>query len=313
MMRKILFWAPLLALLLMVSGCGPAATTATKEYSTSNPIDIVATTGMVGDIAKNVGGERVRVESLMGPGVDPHLYKPTPGDVRTLQDADLIFYNGLHLEGKMSDVLERVGAKQTVVAVADDIPPAQLLLADKASNTHDPHVWFDVSKWMMATEKGRDALIQFDPTGAELYRANAEKYLAQLKQLDEETRAQIATIPADRRVLVTAHDAFRYFGKAYQIEVEGLQGISTASEVSVRDVSRIVDLLVKRKIKAVFVESSVPKRTVEAVVQGARARGHSVRIGGQLYSDAMGRAGTPEGTYIGMVRANVGTIVGALK
>lgn len=284
-----------------------------SQHTGSGPVEVVATTGMIGDIAKNLGGERVKVLTLMGAGVDPHLYKPTPADVRALQSADMVFYNGLHLEGKMSDVLERVGEKKVVVAVAGDIPEAQLLLADAASKTHDPHVWFDVSKWMLATQKARDSLEKFDPKGASTYRANAEKYLADLRQLDAQTRRAIATIPPQRRVLVTAHDAFRYFGKAYKIEVEGLQGISTASEVSVRDVSRIVDLLVKRRIKAVFVESSVPKRTIEAVVQGCRARGHDVKIGGQLYSDAMGPNGTPEGTYVGMVSANVQTIVGALK
>jgi manganese/zinc/iron transport system substrate-binding protein len=295
--------------LALISGCTAPKT----ERDAKSPIQIVATTGMVGDIAKNLGGERVQIKTLMGAGVDPHLYKPTPADVRALQSADMVFYNGLHLEGKMSDVLERVGEKKTVVAVADDIPEAQLLLADVKTKTHDPHVWFDVSKWMLATEKARDSLIKFDPTNEKIYRDNATKYLAQLRELDSQTRREIATIPATRRVLVTAHDAFRYFGRAYKIEVEGLQGISTASEVSVRDVSRIVDLLTKRRIKAVFVESSVPKRTIEAVVQGCRARGHEVVIGGSLYSDAMGKDGTPEGSYIGMVRANVKTIVGALK
>ncbi len=318
MMKKWILALPLLAIL---NGCAPKSQTGsaahsnpkTFTYSGQGPLEIVATTGMVGDIAKNLGGARVRIRTLMGPGVDPHLYKPTPGDARALQSADMVFYNGLHLEGKMSDVLERVGQKKAVVAVADDIPESQLLLADAATKTHDPHVWFDVSKWMLATEKARDSLVKFDPAGEKLYRDNATKYLAQLRELDSEARREIATIPQARRVLVTAHDAFRYFGRAYKIEVEGLQGISTASEVSVRDVSRIVDMLVKRRIKAVFVESSVPKRTIEAVAQGCRARGHEVVIGGELFSDAMGKSGTPEGSYIGMVRANVETIVGALK
>ncbi len=313
-MKKWILFLPLLAIF---SGCTPTAKTGTATNSTTfegtGPIEVVATTGMIGDIAKNLGGERLKVKTLMGAGVDPHLYKPTPADVRSLQDADLVFYNGLHLEGKMSDVLERVGEKKTVVAVADNIPEAQLLLADAATKTHDPHVWFDVSKWMIATETAKRALIKFDPKGTQTYTDNATKYLAQLRDLDNKTRREIATIPEAGRVLVTAHDAFRYFGRAYKIEVEGLQGISTATEVSVRDVSRIVDLLVKRRIKAVFVESSVPKRTVEAVVQGCRARGHEVKIGGQLFSDAMGPEGTPEGTYVGMVSANVKTIVGALK
>jgi len=313
-MKKWILFLPLLAIF---NGCTPTAKTGTAAnpatFEGTGPIEIVATTGMIGDIAKNLGGERVKVKTLMGAGVDPHLYKPTPADVRALQDADLVFYNGLHLEGKMSDVLERVGEKKTVVAVAGNIPEAQLLLADAATKTHDPHVWFDVSKWMIATETAKRALIKFDSKGTKTYTDNATKYMAELRDLDNKTRREIATIPKAGRVLVTAHDAFRYFGRAYRIEVEGLQGISTATEVSVRDVSRIVDLLVKRRIKAVFVESSVPKRTVEAVVQGCRARGHEVKIGGQLFSDAMGPEGTPEGTYIGMVSANVKTIVGALK
>ena len=306
---KIFRWSAFSLFCLLVAGC-TAPQTARNAQS---PLQIVATTGMVGDIVKNLGGARVEIKVLMGAGVDPHLYKPTPADVRALQNADMIFYNGLHLEGKMSDVLERIGRKKTVVAVADDIPAAQLLLADANTKTHDPHVWFDVSKWMLATQKARDSLVKFDPPNETIYRANAEKYLKQLSKLDADTKREIATIPRSRRVLVTAHDAFRYFGRAYNIEVEGLQGISTASEVSVRDVSRIVDLLTKRKIKAVFVESSVPKRTIEAVVQGCRARGHEIQIGGELFSDAMGKSGTPQGTYVGMVRANVQTIVGALK
>ncbi|HEX9995555.1 MAG TPA: zinc ABC transporter substrate-binding protein, partial [Abditibacterium sp.] len=193
--------------LALISGC----TTPKTERNAQSPIQIVATTGMVGDIAKNLGGERVQIKTLMGAGVDPHLYKPTPADVRALQSADMVFYNGLHLEGKMSDVLERVGQKKTVVAVADDIPEAQLLLADAKTKTHDPHVWFDVSKWMLATEKARDSLIKFDPPNEKIYRDNATKYLAQLRELDSQTRREIATIPVTRRVLVTAHDAFRYF------------------------------------------------------------------------------------------------------
>jgi manganese/zinc/iron transport system substrate-binding protein len=313
-MKLLLLCLPLLAIF---SGCSPTTQSevpsTTITYEGDGPLKVVATTGMIGDITKNLGGTRVEVKTLMGPGVDPHLYKPTPADIRTLQNADIVFYNGLHLEGKMSDVLERVGENKTVVAVTTNIPEDQLLLADEATKTHDPHVWFDVSKWISATETARDALVKFDPKAEKTYRDNADKYLTQLKELDDYTRKEIASIPASSRVLVTAHDAFRYFGNAYKIEVEGLQGISTATEVSVRDVSRIVDLLVKRQIKAVFVESSVPKRTVEAVVQGCRARGHQVKIGGQLFSDAMGAENTPEGTYIGMVRANVKTIVGALK
>lgn len=225
----------------------------------------------------------------------------------------MVFYSGLHLEGKMADILEKMNGQKPSVAVAEGIPEDQLLRSDSTTQYHDPHLWFDVKKWMAATETARDALVKFDPPNAELYRSNTTAYLEKLRQLDAYAKAELAKVPKERRVLVTAHDAFNYFGKAYGIEVMGLQGLSTASEVSLRDVQRIVDVLSKRKIKAVFVESSVPKRSIEAVVQGSRAKGHNVRIGGELFSDAMGRAGTPEGTYIGMVRHNVDTIVKALK
>lgn len=282
-------------------------------YKGDKPIQSVATTGMIHDLVKNIGGAHVESQALMGPGVDPHLYKATPGDIRKLSNADIIFYNGLHLEGKMADVLEKMGEGKPSVPVASGIPESELLKADGTTAYPDPHVWFDVKKWMEACTAVRDALKKFDPPHAAEYDKNAAIYLANQKELDAYAKAQIATIPKNHRVMVTAHDAFRYFGKAYDIEVQGLQGISTASDVSVRDVQRIVELLTTRKIKAVFVESSVSKRSIEAVVQGCQARGHTVKIGGSLFSDAMGAANTPEGTYIGMVRHNVDTIVKSLK
>jgi len=268
---------------------------------------------MVSDIVQNVGGERVQVQGLMGPGIDPHLYKATPGDIQKLSKADIVFYNGLHLEGKMGDVLERMGKGKPVVAVAEGIDP-KLLRRPAAFQGHpDPHVWFDVSLWMTAVEAVRESLSQFDPPHKAEYGTRATAYLAELKELHQYAKTQLATVPKAQRVLVTAHDAFGYFGRAYEVEVEGLQGISTASEYSVKDVQRLVAMLSRRKIKAVFVESSVPRRSVEAVVQGCQARGHNVKIGGELFSDAMGKAGTPEGSYIGMVRHNVDTIVKSLK
>ena len=282
-------------------------------YKGSGPIKAVATTGMIHDHVLNIGGKHVQSEALMGPGVDPHLYKSTPGDIKKLSGADIVFYNGLHLEGKMADVLEKMGERKPSVPVASGVPESELLASDTTTAYPDPHVWFDVKKWMLAGEAVRDALKKFDPPHAADYEKNAAAHLAKLKELNAYAGTQIATIPKERRVLVTAHDAFRYFGKAYGIEVKGLQGISTASDVSVRDVQRIVELLTTRKIKAVFVETSVSKRSIEAVVQGCKAKGHEVKIGGLLFSDAMGRAGTPEGTYIGMVRHNVDTIVKALK
>ena len=281
--------------------------------SGNEPIQIVTTTGMIADIAQNIGKDKVQVQALMGAGVDPHLYKATPGDLRKLNDADIIFYNGLHLEGKMADTLEKMARNKPSVAVASEIPKQQLLTFAAAPEFPDPHVWFDVKLWMFAVEKTRDEMVKLDAGNGDFYKSNAAAYLKELQELHEYASKQIATIPKSQRVLVTAHDAFGYFGKAYNIEVKGLQGISTATEASLQDVQRVVKLLSARKVKAVFVESSVPRRTVEAVVAGSRAKGHEVRIGGELFSDAMGQSGTPEGTYIGMVRHNVDTIVKALK
>jgi manganese/zinc/iron transport system substrate-binding protein len=282
-------------------------------YQGAGPIKAVATTGMIHDLVVNIGGAHVQSQALMGPGVDPHLYKATPGDIKKLTNADILFFNGLHLEGKMADILEKMGERKPSVPVADGVPKEQLLKADSTTAYPDPHVWFDVKKWMLAAEAVRDALKKFDPPRAADYDKNAAQYLKKLEELDTYAKQQLATIPKARRVMVTAHDAFRYFGKAYEIEVQGLQGISTASDVSVRDVQRIVELISSRKIKAVFVETSVSKRSIDAVVQGCRAKGHDVKIGGSLFSDAMGAAGTAEGTYAGMVRHNVDTIVKALR
>ena len=313
---------PICALLLAtaLAGCSAqdgehARVTAQQRfiYSGSGPIKDTTTVGMINDIVKNIGGNRVESQALMGAGVDPHLYKATPGDLRKLSNADVVFYNGLHLEGKMSDILEKLQTKKPSIPVVGNLPKEELLEFEDAPEFPDPHVWFDVKKWIFAANAVRDELAEFDAAHADDYNANADEYIKKLETLDEYVRTQMAIVPKDRRVLVTAHDAFNYFGRAYDVEVMGLQGISTASEASLRDVQRVVDELVKRKIKAAFVESSVPRRNIEAVVQGAKARGWRVHIGGELFSDAMGKAGTPEGTYDGMVRHNVNIIVGALK
>lgn len=276
-------------------------------------LTVVTTTGMIADIARNIAGERARVSALMGEGVDPHLYKPSPGDVRMLSDADLVLYNGLHLEGRMGEVLENLGKRKAVVPVAGGIAPDRLRSPPEFKGQHDPHVWFDVSLWIVAAEATREALIKADPDGAMMFRANAERYLAQLGSLHEEVRTAIASIPIERRVLVTAHDAFGYFGRAYGIEVLAIQGISTDSEAGLKDINHLVDVIVERNIPAVFIESSVPRKTIDALIEGAKGKGHAVRVGGELFSDAMGAAGTPEGTYTGMVRHNVKVIVEGLK
>jgi manganese/zinc/iron transport system substrate-binding protein len=276
------------------------------------PIRVVATVGMITNIVQIVGGERVQVRGLMGPGVDPHLYKASEGDVTRLSEADVIFYNGLHLEAAMSRVLERIEGRIKTVAVTDGIDRTVLQAPPEFAGAYDPHVWFDVTLWMKAVERVRDTLIEMDPGSAALYQANAAHYLKELAGLHAYVQAQAQKVPQEQRVLVTAHDAFNYFGRAYGFQVRGLQGISTATEAGTADVQTLAEFIAGRKIPAIFIESSVSPRTIEAVQAAVRARQFDVRIGGQLFSDAMGTPGTPEGTYIGMVRHNIDTIVAAL-
>lgn len=277
-------------------------------------IKIVATTGMITDIAQVVGGTRVSVKGLMGPGVDPHLYKASAGDVSLLSGADLIFYNGLHLEGKMSEVFEQMKKRGIeTVAVTNGIDRGVLLTPPEFEGNYDPHVWFDVTMWMSAVGTVRDSLVAADPGSADYYTANTEAYLRELAELNEYVKARAGELPADRRVLITAHDAFNYFGRAYGFEVRGLQGISTDSEAGTRDVQNLAAFIVERRIPAVFVESSIPPKYIEAVQAAVKAKGFDVKVGGELFSDAMGNPGTPEGNYKGMVRHNINTIVNALK
>jgi manganese/zinc/iron transport system substrate-binding protein len=276
-------------------------------------VNIVTTTGMIADIAKNIGGGRVQVTALMGPGVDPHLYKASEGDVLRLQEADAILYNGLHLEAQMGNVLERLndfGIK--TVAVTDKIDRSVLQAPPEFKGNYDPHVWFDVTLWMKAAEQVRDTLVEMDPPSRSTYEANAEAYLAELADLHQYVLDKANAIPAQQRILITAHDAFNYFGRAYGFEVRGLQGISTESQAGTADVQALADFIVAKKIPAVFVESSVPQRNVEAVQAAVQAQGFEVKIGGSLFSDAMGSEGTAEGTYVGMVKHNIDTIAAAL-
>jgi manganese/zinc/iron transport system substrate-binding protein len=274
---------------------------------------VVATVGMIGDVVAQVAGDRAEVATLMGPGIDPHLYLPTRSDIRRLMQADVIFSNGLLLEGKLTDALQRAAASgKPVHAVAEAIESDRKLAPEEYEGQFDPHLWMDPSLWMIVTEQIRDRLIEFDPPSEQVYRKNADAYLAQLAALDQYAQKVLSTVPEDQRVLVTAHDAFNYFGHRYGYEVVAIQGLSTESEAGVRDIERLVDLLVDRKIKAVFVESTVSERNIRALIAGARARGHSVVIGGSLFSDAMGPAGQYEGTYIGMIDHNVTTITRAL-
>ncbi len=300
-------------LMLVTSACRASMAAADPNEVAGRKVRVLATTGMVADVVKNVGGDRVEVQTLMGPGVDPHLYKASEGDVLDIGEADIVLYSGLHLEGRMTEVLERSGETRPVVAVTRDIPRHKLLKPEAFEGSYDPHVWMDVGLWMHTVGVVEQALSELDPRHAAGYERRADAYMRELRELDQYVREQIKWIPERSRVLVTAHDAFNYFGRAYGMEVMGLQGISTETEAGIGDVQRLTEVLVERDVKAVFVESSVPRRNIEAVQAAARSRDHEVRVGGELFSDAMGQPGTPEGTYIGMIRHNVDTIVGALR
>lgn len=299
----------ILPLLLLAAGIilPPAA----AAYDGKYPYRAGATVGMVADIVREVGGDRVEVTSIIGAGVDPHVYSPTRSDVAVLLRSDIVFYAGLLLEGQMTDVLAKVGRRRPVIPVTERLKQSELIHNTQAAH-HDPHVWMDVQGWMKAVEVVRDTLVDFDPSNDDLYKSRAEGYLTQLKALDDYARKVIASIPENQRVMITAHDAFNYLGRAYHIEVMGIQGLSTESEAGLKDINHIVDELVRRKIPAVFVETSVSDKNVRALIEGANSRGHAVRIGGELFSDAMGKAGTYEGTYIGMIDHNVTVITRAL-
>ncbi|MXV78703.1 manganese transporter [Candidatus Poribacteria bacterium] len=295
--------------LLVGSGCDTKSQNDAKE---DGKIRIVTTTGMITDVVKNVGGEKVDVIGLMGPGIDPHLYKATGKDIERLTSADIIFYNGLHLESKMADVFGNMSGDTKSFAVAESVSKESLLPLPDSNGHYDPHLWFDVSLWMKVVENVRDTLIEYKPDIKADVSRNAKQYLDELTQLHQDVKAQVERIPVEQRVLITAHDAFNYFGNAYGFEVRGLQGISTVAKASIADVQQLATFITERRIPAIFVETSVSVKNLEAVKDAVKSKGYDVEIGGELFSDAMGGEGTPEGTYIGMVRHNIDTIVSAL-
>lgn len=299
----------LLLLLVLLLGCkgDPASSTAGRK------LRIVATTGMIADLARHIGGDSVEVLALMGPGVDPHLYKATQGDLARLRSADVVLYNGLHLEGKMGEVLEKLEQIKTVVPVSRGIEAGRLIDHPEYEGAYDPHIWFDVQLWAEALDEVLATLIEAQPGNRSHFARNAGAYRQELAELHRWVRQEVQKIPPGRRILITAHDAFSYFGRAYDMEVRGLQGISTVSEFGLKDRVNLIDFIVERGIKAVFVETSVSQKNIQAIVEGCRQKGHEVRIGGSLYSDAMGEPGGPAGEYTGMVRSNVNTIVNALN
>jgi manganese/zinc/iron transport system substrate-binding protein len=306
--RIVIIVSTLTIIAIILAGCK-------RKMEDSNASDekltIVTTTGILADAVKNIVGEKANVVSLMGPGVDPHLFKATQGDLGKLTKASIVFYNGLHLEGKMSDVLKKLSQTKTVVAVAEKIDSSRLRIA--ADRIYDPHIWFDVKLWKECVTTIANTLVEKDSMNADWYKLNAATYILALDSLDKNVLASIEQLPPNQRVLITAHDAFGYFGNAYGIEVRGLQGISTVSEFGLRDVTNLVDFILSRKIKAIFIETSISEKSINAVIEGCKNKGWNVRIGGSLYSDALGAEGTEAGTYIGMVNSNVTTLVEALK
>ncbi|SDM45577.1 manganese/zinc/iron transport system substrate-binding protein [Sediminibacillus halophilus] len=306
-------WTPVVflgVLMVVLFGCSAGQD---AVGSGEEKVKVVTTIAQIGDVAAHIGGDNVEVESLMGPGDDPHLYNAVQGDIKKLDQADIIFYNGLHLEGQMGEIFREMRQKKPTVAVAKGIPEDQLLTDPQNPGIIDPHVWFDIAIWKQAAEAIRDELIEIDPDNETAYERNTVDYLKDLTELEDYAQERIMEIPEESRVLVTAHDAFNYFGNAFGFEVIGLQGLSTESDYGLTDIQRIIDVLAERNIKAVFVESSVSERSINAVVEGAGEAGHEVKIGGELYSDAMGEEGTVEGTYLGMYRHNIDTIVESLK
>ncbi|WP_298313369.1 zinc ABC transporter substrate-binding protein [uncultured Aquimarina sp.] len=277
-------------------------------------LNVVTTTTMITDLVKNIGGDLITVEGLMGSGVDPHLYKASEGDVTKLVNADVIFYNGLHLEGKLVEVFEKMGNQNMkTIAVGEVLNKSTLIGSDYFASNYDPHIWFSVKNWKQVTAFTIEKLKELDPKNALAFETNGKAYLEKLDILEAELKGIIGTLPKEKRILVTAHDAFSYFGKEYEFNVVGLQGLSTATEAGVQDVQKLATFIIENKVKAIFVETSVPKRTIEALQAAVKSKDHEVIIGGTLYSDALGNRGTIEGTYIGMFEYNVNTIVNALK
>jgi manganese/zinc/iron transport system substrate-binding protein len=297
--------------LLTLSGCVAAPASGTEPVG-NRRVRVTTTTNFLTDTVGRIGGDRVEVTGLMGPGVDPHLYRASAGDVQALRGADVILYCGLQLEGRMGDLFADLAERQITSAVTDGIPREQLLAGPEAGEEHDPHVWFDPSLWGHVSESIAATLIQRDPAHAEGYRTRLDSYLAELAALDAEIARRLAPIPPQRRVLVTSHDAFAYFGRRYHLEVAGIQGISTAAEATTADVERVAQLVAERGVPAVFVESSVPRQTIDALLAAAAQRGAQIHVGGELFTDAAGNPGTPEGTYIGMLRANADRIADGL-
>ena len=294
----------------LLAGLGALA--ATPSFAAPTPLNIVATTGMIADLVRSVGRDQVSVKGLMGAGVDPHAYRQTRSDIVAMTRADAVMWHGLYLEAQMEDFLLDLARKRPVHAVAETLNPADLVAHEDYEGRFDPHVWMDPELWIACVPSVVDALAELRPESRALFADNAAAFVSEAQALSVYAKELLASVPAERRVLLTAHDAFGYFGTAYDFDVLGIQGISTESEAGLNRISELVAFLVERQLPAVFVETSVSDRNIRALVEGAAAQGHDVRVGGSLYSDAMGPDGTYEGTWLGMIDHNVTTIARAL-
>ncbi|MBX2828124.1 MAG: zinc ABC transporter substrate-binding protein [Flavobacteriaceae bacterium] len=304
-MKKVIFLVSVCLLLLNCKG---------KDEKDNGKLKVVTTTTMITDLVKNIGGDFIEIDGLMGAGVDPHLYKASEGDVTKLYNANIIFYNGLHLEGKLVEVFEKMESPtKKQIALGETLDKTGLIGSDYFASNYDPHVWFNIDYFKQFVRKVTQTLCEQDPVNKMEYLKNEAGYMGQLDGLKVIIETKIASLPKEQRILVTAHDAFNYFGEAYDFEVVGLQGLSTATEAGVQDVQRLSDFIIEKQVKAIFVESSVPRKTIEALQAAVKAKGFDVKIGGSLYSDALGDPGTPEGTYLGMFQYNVNTLVNELK
>lgn len=303
-LKKVLIFLVLIGFLFLT------ACNSEQDTDKEGKIHIVTTIAQIGEPLSVIGGDHVHVESLMGPSVDPHLYNATHSDIETIANADMIFYNGLNLEVNMVEIFNEIGESKPVLAIAETVPENQLLTDENGAV--DPHIWFDIDLWTLALESAVEELMEFDPDNAQYYEENMKNYFAKLEDLKKEAE-KLQNIPEEKRVLVTAHDAFGYFGRMHNMQVVGLQGLSTEEEVGVSDIQETIELIKTYRVPAVFIESSISEDTINAVIEGAKSDGVPVELGGELFSDAMGEPGTEEGTYIGMYRHNVNTIYEALS
>lgn len=311
MKKKSLLLVSLLILGLLVTSCGSDGD---KDLSDSGKYNVVTTTTLVGDLVKNIGQDHINVKSLMGPGVDPHMYNASAGDVSLMHEADMVIYNGLNLEGKMGEVFENLRNRdKLILAIGNEIDKAELLEWPEYPGNYDPHIWFDVENWKTAALGVTEVLKELDPENSEDFDRNLEAHLTELDELIQYIEDRKEELPEEKRVLVTAHDAFNYFGNAYGFKVKGLQGINTSTEAATSDVRNLANYIVENEIKAIFIESSVPRKSIEALQEAVKAQGFNVEIGGELYSDSTGDVGTPAETYIGTFKENIDTIVDALK